>query len=118
MATKILPDAPISLVNACWVSCTPLAEPSSGVPLNKIMNAVQVQINKVSVNTANVCIKPCLTGCETCAVAAAFGAEPIPASLLNSPRLIPCINAIPTPPPKACSQPKALPMMSETTPGK
>lgn len=32
-------------------------------------------------------IEPCLTGCGTAAAAAAFGAEPIPASLENKPML-------------------------------
>ena len=106
-ATKIPPEAPISLVSACWVSCTPFAEPSSGAPLNKIINAVQVHIINVSVNTPNVWISPCFTGCETNAVAATLGAEPMPASLLNNPRLIPCMSAMPTPPPNACCHPKA-----------
>ncbi|SCT93540.1 Uncharacterised protein [Staphylococcus aureus] len=53
------------------------------------MIAVAVQTNIVSKNTPNDWIKPCLTGCGTAAVAAAFGAEPIPASLENKPRLIP-----------------------------
>ena len=114
----MLPEAPISFVSACWVSCTPLEEPSKGAPLKRMINAVQVQINKVSVNTASVCINPCLTGWVTLAVAAAFGAEPIPASLLNNPRLIPCISAMPTPPPNACSQPKAWLMMRDITSGR
>ena len=44
----------------------------------------------VSVNTLRACISPCFTGWETVAVAAALGAEPIPASLENKPRLTPC----------------------------
>ena len=35
IATKMLPAEPISFVNACCVSCTPLVEPSSGAPLNE-----------------------------------------------------------------------------------
>ena len=81
------------------------------------MNAVQVHIINVSVKTPKVCISPCFTGCVTCAVAATLGAEPIPASLLNNPRLMPCINAIPTPPPNACCQPKAWLTMSLITAG-
>jgi len=81
------------------------------------MKAVQVQMSSVSVKTPRAWISPCFTGCETCAVAATFGAEPMPASLLNSPRLIPCISAAPTVPPKACSQPKALATMSSSTSG-
>ena len=45
---------PISLVSACWVSCTPFVEPSSGAPLNRMMKAVQVHIISVSVNTPSV----------------------------------------------------------------
>ena len=109
---------PTSLLKACCVSWTPLMEPSNGAPLNKMMNAVQVQIISVSVNTPNAWINPCLTGWETCAVAATFGADPIPASLLNRPRLIPCINAAPTLPPIACSQPKAFDRMVSITAGR
>ena len=58
------------------------------------------------------------TGWVTSAVAATLGAEPIPASLLNNPRLMPCINAMPIPPPNACSQPKAFSIISSMTPGK
>ena len=82
------------------------------------MKAVQVHIISVSVNTPKVWISPCLTGWETSAVAATFGADPIPASLLNRPRLIPCIKAIPIPPPNACSQPNALAIMISMTSGK
>ena len=39
-ATKMAPEGPISLVSACWVSCTPFVEPSSGAPLNRMMKAV------------------------------------------------------------------------------
>ena len=116
-ATKILPILPTSLVSACCVSCTPFTLPSSGAPLKRMMKAVQVQMISVSVKTPNVWIRPCFTGCDTSAVAATFGAEPIPASLLNRPRLIPCIKAAPTVPPMACSHPKALPMMSSSTAG-
>lgn len=41
--------------------------------------------DKCICKTPKVWIRPCLTGCDTYAVAAALGAEPIPASLLNSP---------------------------------
>ena len=62
----------------------------------------------VSVNTLRACISPCFTGWETVAVAAALGAEPIPASLENKPRLTPCMIVAPSPPPTTCSIPKAL----------
>ena len=57
------------------------------------------QINIVSIKTEMVCTKPCFTGWETSAVAPAFGADPIPASLEKSPRLIPCITQEPANPP-------------------
>lgn len=81
------------------------------------MKAVQVQMTSVSVKTPRVWISPCFTGCETWAVAATFGAEPIPASLLKSPRLMPCINAAPTAPLSVCSQPKASATISSSTSG-
>ena len=66
----------------------------------------------VSTNTPSICTKPWLTGCFTCAAAAAFGADPIPASLENNPRLIPIIMALdtkaPNMPPAADWKVKAL----------
>ena len=52
-----------------------------------MMNAVEVQITMVSTNTPSDCTKPCLTGWDTVAVAAAFGALPMPASFENRPAL-------------------------------
>ena len=48
------------------------------------MNAVAEQIRIVSMNTESICTSPCFTGWETAALAAAFGAEPTPASLHNA----------------------------------
>ena len=73
-----------------------------------MINAVEVQMINVSVNTPKVWIKPCFTGWDTVAVAAAFGADPIPASLENKPLFIPCNKAAPIPPPTTCLNPKAL----------
>ena len=81
------------------------------------MNAVQEQINNVSVNTPKVWIKPCFTGWVTSAVAAAFGALPIPASFENKPLLIPCITAAPSPPAVNCFIPKADSNISLKTDG-
>ena len=115
-ATKTLPAGPISPTSAACVSRMPDSE-ASGTPPKRMMKAVQVQITSVSVKTPRVWISPCLTGCDTWAVAATFGAEPMPASLLNRPRLMPCMSAAPAPPPIACSQPKALATISSTTSG-
>ena len=99
------------------MSCTPLVSPVNGTPLNRMMNAVHVQMINVSVNTPNACISPCLTGWVTSAVAATFGADPMPASLLNNPRLMPCITAIPIPPPIACFHPNAWEIIVSMTCG-
>ena len=45
------------------------------------INAVAEQMSNVSMNTESDCTRPCLTGCDTLALALAFGAEPMPASL-------------------------------------
>ena len=74
----------------------------------RMMKAVQEQTTRVSVNTPRAWMRPCLTGWETAAVAAALGALPSPASLLNKPRFTPFIMAAPRVPPTACSNPKAL----------
>ena len=64
--------------------CTRVAPSISGLkptPADRHINAVAVQIKSVSMNTESICTRPCLAGWETSAVAAALGAEPIPASL-------------------------------------
>ena len=70
------------------------------------------QISMVSIKTESICTSPCFTGCETAALAAAFGADPTPASLENSPRLIPCMMQEPANPPKMARKSKALVKMS------
>gem|GEM_PF-4391171 len=67
-------------------------------------------------NTESICTSPCFTGWETAALAAAFGAEPTPASLENSPLLIPCITQDPANPPKmACTSNALLKMLVNIT---
>ena len=63
------------------------------------MNAVAVQMSSVSMNTDSICTRPCLAGWETDAVAAAFGAEPIPASFEYRPRFTPYMMQLPEKPP-------------------
>lgn len=63
--------------------------PSSYWPDSRITNAVALQITIVSTNTPSIWISPCVTGWRVLAVAAAFGALPIPASFENSPRFTP-----------------------------
>lgn len=103
---------PTSLTRAACVSCIPFSEGSKFSCESSTMKAVQLHISSVSTKTPRACISPCLTGCETSAVAAALGAEPIPASLENSPLRIPCISAIPTAPAAASCHPIALFTMS------
>ena len=62
--------------------------------------AEQVQMSSVSMYTDRLCTRPCLQGCDTDAVAAAFGAEPMPASLEYKPRLMPSMTTEPAKPPK------------------
>ena len=90
-----MPQSPTWLANAVCVIDAPLTpSPTVGSP-NRIMNAVIEHTNSVSKYTPKVCTNPCFTGCDTVATAAAFGADPSPASLENRPRRIPFMNAIP-----------------------
>ena len=91
--------------------------PKSSVPASRMIAAVQVQTTSVSAKTPSACTKPCFTGCETSAVAAAFGADPSPASFEKSPRRTPCITATPTPPPATSRRPKASETISPSTRG-
>ena len=65
--------------------------------------------------TESAWIRPCLTGWETEAVAAALGAEPIPASLENRPRLMPSMTQDPANPPKIAWKSKAEAKMNAKT---
>ena len=65
------------------------------------------QISSVSMNTDSICTRPCLAGCLTSAAAAAFGAEPMPASLEYRPRLMPHMMQEPAKPPKMALKSKA-----------
>ena len=56
-------------------------------------------------------------GCDTLAVAAAFGAEPMPASLEYRPRLMPSMTTEPANPPKMESMSNALWNMRPNTAG-
>ena len=88
------------------------------MPLMRMMNAVHEHTTSVSVNTPRACISPCFTGWLTAAVAAALGALPSPASLLNRPRFTPFMMAAPTMPPTAWFSPKALSTMTFMTCGR
>ena len=82
-----------------------------------MMKAVHEQMRIVSVKTLSACTSPCFTGWETLAMLAAQAAEPSPASLEKSPRLMPFIIVAPSVPPANCSMPNALLMMTEKTCG-
>ncbi len=81
----------------------------SVLPMTKNMSmpAEAVQMTIVSMNTENVCTRPCLTGWLTDAEAAALGAEPMPASLENRPRLMPWTTIEPANPPTTLLKLKA-----------
>ena len=86
-------------------------------PEHRHMRAVAEQMRMVSMKTDSICTRPCLAGWETSAVAAALGAEPIPASLEYRPRLMPCIMQEPAKPPKIAEKSKALTKMFLNTVG-
>ena len=67
--------------------------------------------------THRLCTRPCLQGCDTDAVAAAFGAEPMPASLEYRPRLMPSMTTEPANPPKMACTSKAEANTIANTPG-
>ena len=69
-------------------------------------------------NTDSICTRPCLAGCETSAVAAAFGAEPMPASLEYRPRLMPHMMHEPAKPLNAALKLNASRKMLAMTLGK
>ena len=81
------------------------------------MKAVAVQISRVSINTDSICTKPCFTGWDTSAAAAALGAEPTPASLEYRPRLMPNITQEPAKPEKIAWKSKAWLKILPTTAG-
>ncbi|MNW56156.1 hypothetical protein D3C74_338600 [compost metagenome] len=89
-------------------------------PAMRMMKAVAEHTTIVSTNTPSDWIRPCLAGCETVAVAAAFGALPMPASFENRPRLTPLSSAAripPAVPATAWSSPNAPSTICRTTPG-
>ena len=82
-----------------WTRAIPVTSPPiSYLPDSKTITAEAEQINKVSTNTPKAWIKPCFTGWDVVAQAAAFGTEPSPASLENRPRLIPVMITAAKPP--------------------
>ena len=76
------------------------------------MKEVAEQITMVSIKTESICTRPCLTGWDTEALAAALGAEPTPASLEKRPLLMPCMMQEPVKPPKMARKSKAFVKMS------
>ena len=71
----------------------------------------------ISIKTAIACTSPCLTGWLVCAAAAAFGAEPMPASFEKSPLFMPITITLPANPPKIALKSKALSMIILMTAG-
>jgi hypothetical protein len=124
VSSHLLPS-PNWCETAAWVSVAPATPPGCAGsyterPPSMMMNAVAVHTTNVSTNTPSDWIRPCFTGCEVSAVAAAFGALPIPASFENRPRFTPLSSAEvkpPAAPAAAGPKPKASLTMSPNTPG-
>ena len=101
---------------------SPCAAPQkiwSVLPMTKniSMPADAVQMTIVSIKTEKVCTRPCLTGWLTEAEAAALGAEPMPASLENRPRLMPWTTIEPAKPPTTLLKLKASEKIMAKTAG-
>ena len=108
MEMKIVPNPPRDSEAAAWTQGIPLSSSLGATPEQRSMKAVAEQIRMVSMNTESICTSPCFTGWETEALAAAFGADPTPASLENSPLLIPFMTQEPANPPKIARKSKAF----------
>jgi multiple sugar transport system permease protein len=85
---------------------------------SSMTKAVQLQMTIVSTRTPSAWTSPILTGSSQSAAAAAQGAEPLPASLENRPRLMPFIRTAPKPPAATCRRPKASEKMLPSTAGR
>ena len=95
MAIKITPNVPKWYSIAFCNKSIPTSPFVRLVGVRSIIIAVQLQIISVSIKTPNACVNPTLTGLSETAAAA----EPEPASLEKSPRLIPFMRTAPKPPP-------------------
>ena len=116
-AMRGAPIGPMTDESAFCVSSTPLLCVTS-TGLHSMTKAVHEHTISVSEKTPSACISPCFTGCATLAVAAALGAEPSPASLLNNPRFMPIMTIVPNVAPVTCLMPKASSMMRLKTEGR
>ena len=95
----------------------PASSSLNSAPEHSSSMAVQVQMRMVSMNTESTWTRPCLAGWDTPAEPAAQAAAPMPASLEKRPRLMPCITAEPTKPPKIACTSKALRKIPANTAG-
>ena len=78
---KYGPKEPNTVARDAWTSGAPVSPPLMSTPVQRVIMAVAVQISRVSMNTESIWTRPCFTGWDTSAAAAALGAEPMPASL-------------------------------------
>ncbi len=116
IATKYWPAAPKCTVSAAWVSCVPVTpEPGSRragqQDHHRGRGADQDRVDE-DAQRLDEALRRRDGADRASAQAAMFGAEPMPASLENSPRLTPFSIAAATPPatpPAASWKPKALP---------
>jgi hypothetical protein len=106
-----LPNPPRVCANDANAKGAPVI-PSLYNPAVIITNPVRVHITNVSTKTSNIPQKPCSAGSLHREAACAIGAEPKPASLVNTPLATPYLMARiiiypPIPPPTVCTE-KAL----------
>ena len=116
-AIKDEPQPPTCDVTAVCINGTPCILGFSGVFESKMINADVEHISIVSMQTDKTCIIPCLIGCVVSAVAAEFGALPIPASLERRPLFIPINITLPANPPDIDLKSKASLNISAKTSG-
>ena len=105
------PHSPTCDASESCVSVMPSLSPPNSGSASRMMNAVAEQTTRVSKYTPSDWTRPCLTGWETEAVAAALGTEPMPASLEKRPRRMPCMIAAPMVAPAISRNPRAWPTM-------
>ena len=79
-APKTGPAGPKFRYSAVCTYGIPDSSSDADAPEHRHMSAVAEHMSSVSMKTESICASPCLTGWLTQAAAAAWGAEPIPAS--------------------------------------
>ena len=120
-ARMIRPYRPMPCSKAARVRVAP-SSPLDHWPVETMTRQVMLHTTKVSTKTSKIPMSPCFTGWSTWAVAWIMGAEPQPASLLNtereSPTLMAWVTVAPRKPPKAAVPVKAVWKIRAKAPGR